>query len=126
MMLNVEANESNAKPYHMEGFINGNRIKTMIDTGSPVTNYAIDEIKKTMKRKNLPVREMVETERYVDFNGKLLQLMEYVFCELQVNNSYIKKARILFAKKGTKSNIGREWLSTLIYQVAPEQKGELR
>ena len=98
----------------------------MIDTGSPVTIYAIDEIKNTMKRENLPVREMVETERYVDFNGKPLQLMGYVFCELQINNSYKKNARILIAKKGTKSIIGREWLSTLKYQVASEQKWSLR
>ena len=124
MVLNVEGIENSAKPYYMEGFINGNRFKTMIDTGSPVTIYALDEIKKIMKRENLPIRELVETERYVDFNGKPLQLLGYVFCELMVNNSYIRRARILIAKKGTKSNIGREWLSTLKYQVAPEQKGE--
>ena len=98
--------------------------KTMIDTGSLVTIYALNEIKKIMKRENLPVRKMVENERYVDFNGKPLHLLGYVFCELQVNDSYVKKARILIAKKGTKSIIAREWLSTLNYQVAPEQKGE--
>ena len=125
MVLNVEGNDNNTKLYHMEGFISGNQFKTMIDTGSPVTIYALDEIKKIMKRENLPVRDMVESERYVDFNGKPLQLLGYVFCELQVNESYIKKARILIAKKGTKSIIGREWLSTLNYQVVPEQKGEL-
>ena len=124
MVLNIEGNDNNTKPYYMEGFINGNRFKTMIDTGSPVTIYALDEIKKIMKREKLPVREMVENERYVDFNGKPLHLLGYVFCELQVNDSYVKKARILIAKKGTKSIIGREWLSTLNYQVAPEQKGE--
>ena len=42
MVLNLEGNESNAKPYYMEGFLNGNRFKTMIDTSSPVTIYAID------------------------------------------------------------------------------------
>ena len=44
-----------------------------------------------MKRENSPVRETVEGERYVDFNGKTLQLMGYVFCELQVNDSYMKQ-----------------------------------
>ena len=43
-----------------------------------------------MKRENLPVREVVESERYVNFNGKQLQLLGYVFCELQVNDSYKK------------------------------------
>ena len=71
----------------------------MIDTGSPVTVYAVDDITKIMKRENLRVREVVEGERYVDFNGKRLQLVGFVFCELQVNDSYIKKERILMAKK---------------------------
>ena len=105
----------------MEGFINGNRFKAMIDTGSPVTIFALDDIKTIMKRDNLPVREIVKGERYVDFNGKPLQLLGYVFCELQVNDVYIKKARVLIAKNGTKPIIGREWLTTLKYK----QKGEL-
>ena len=66
---------------------------------------------------------MIENQRYVDFNRKPIKLLGYVFCELQVNDSYIKKARILIAKNGTKSIIGREWLSTLRYKLVPE--GEL-
>ena len=89
MVLNIEGNDNNTKPYYMEGFMNGNRFKTMINTGSPVTIYALDEIKKIMKRENLPIQEMVENERYVDFNGKPLRLLGYVFCELQVNDSYV-------------------------------------
>ena len=97
----------------------------MIDTGSPVTIFALDDIKTIMKRDNLPVREIVKGERYVDFNGKPLQLLGYVFCELQVNDVYIKKARVLIAKNGTKSIIGREWWTTLKYKFVPEHKGEL-
>ena len=125
MVLNVEGNVDKAEPFYMEGFINGSRFKAMIDTGSPVTIFALDDIKTIMKRDNLPVREIVKGERYVDFNGKPLQLLGYVFCELQVNDVYIKKARVLIAKKGTKSIIGREWLTTLKYKLLPEQKGEL-
>ena len=124
MVLNVEGSENDSKPFYMEGFINGNRFKTMIDTGSPVTIFGLDEIKSIMKRKELPVRKMIEGERYVDFNGKPLKLLGYVFCELQVNDSYIKKARILIARSGSKSIIGREWLTTLRYKLQP-QKGEL-
>ena len=124
MVLNVEGNESDSKPFYMEGFINGNRFKTMIDTGSPVTIFGLDEIKSMMKRKELPVRKMIEGERYVDFNGKPLKLLGNVFCELQVNDSYIKKARILIARSGSKSIIGREWLTTLRYKLQP-QKAEL-
>ena len=124
MVLNVEGDE-NAKPYYMEGFINGNKFKTMIDSGSPVTIFALDEIKQIMKRETLPVREMIEGEKYVDFNGKPSNLLGYVFCELQVGNQYIKKARILIAKKGTKSIVGREWLSTLRFRYSPVNEGEL-
>ena len=97
MVLNVEGGKNEAQPYYMEGFINGNQFKTMIDTGSPVTIFALDEIERIMKRENLSVRQMIEGERYVDFNGKLLQLLGYIFYELQVNDSYIRKARILIA-----------------------------
>ena len=98
MVLKVESESETAKPYYMEGFINGNKFKTMIDTGSPVTIFELDEIKQIMKREKLQVRPMIENGRYVDFNGKPVKLLGYVFCELQVNDSYTKKARILIAK----------------------------
>ena len=46
------------------------------------------------------------------------------FCELQVNDSYFRKARTLIGRSGTKSIIGREWLTTLRYKLQPE-KSEL-
>ena len=124
LVLNVDGQNENIKPYYMEGFINGNRFKTMIDSGSPVTIFALDEIKQIMQREKLQVRQMIKGERYVDFNGKSLNLLGYVFCELQVGDQYIKKARILVTKSYTKSIIGREWLSTLKYTIAPANKGE--
>ena len=107
-VLNVEGEEENSKPYFMEGFINGNRFKAMIDSGSPVTIFAIDELKRIMERETLQVRDLIKEEKYVDFNGKPLNLLGYVFCELQVGDSYIRKARVLVARKGYKSIIGRE------------------
>ena len=92
----------------MEGFINGNKFKAMVDTGSPVTNFELDELKQIMKSEKLQVRRMIENERYVDFNGKPLKLMEYVFCELRVNDSYVKNTRIRIANIGTKLIIGRK------------------
>ena len=84
-VLNVEGN-ANTKQYYMEGFIDGNKFKPMIDSGSPFTIFAIDETKQIMKRETLPVREMIEGERYVDFNGKPLNLLGYKNCELQVGD----------------------------------------
>ena len=93
----------------MEGIINGKKFKSMIDSGSPVTIFALDEIKHIMNRGTLPVREMIEGERYVDFNRKPINLLGFVFCELQVGDQYVNKAaRILVAKKGTNFIIGRE------------------
>ena len=67
---------------------------------------------------------MIEAERYVDFNGKPLKLLGYVFCELQVNESFVMKAKICLARNGTKSILGKEWQSTLRYKLVPE--GELK
>ena len=39
-----------------EGWINAFRFETIIDTGSPVTIFAVDKIKKVMCRKDLQVR----------------------------------------------------------------------
>ena len=60
----------------------------------------------------------------MDFNGKPLNLLGHVFCERQVSDSYVKKARVLVARKEYKSIIGREWLSTLRFSFTQE-KGEL-
>ena len=96
----------------------------MIDSGSPITTFALDEIKQIMQRDNLQVLQTIKGGRYVDFTGKPVNLLEYVFCELQVGNQYNKKARILVATSGTKSIIGRELLSTLKYIIAPANEGE--
>ena len=44
-----------------------------------------------MKRDNLKVRNMIKGEKYVDFNGKHLKLLGYVFCELQVRINTSKR-----------------------------------
>ena len=61
----------------------------MIDSSSPVTIFALDEIKQIMKRETLPVREMIDVKRYVDFDMKPINLLGYVFCELQVGDQYV-------------------------------------
>ena len=81
-VLKIEGENENTKPYFMEGFINGNRFEAMVDSGSPVTIFALDELKKIMKRDKLQVRNMIKGEKYVDSNGKQLNLLGYVFCEL--------------------------------------------
>ena len=89
LVLNVESEETQkTTPYYMEGWINGLHFKTMIDTDSPVTFFSVDEIKKIMRRKDLQVRRMVQGENYVVFNGKPINLLVYVFCQLQVGEKF--------------------------------------
>ena len=125
MVLNVDGDEMcSAAPYYMEGTINGNFFKTMIDTGSLDTIFAFNEIKEIIKRRELQVRRMIPGEKYVDFIGKPLELLGYKFCELRVGGNYIRKARILVAKKGVKSIVGRELLATLKYTLSQASGGE--
>ena len=66
MVLHVEGDEvCSTAPYYMDGTIFGNTFKTMLDTGSPVTIFAIDEMKEIMKRRQLQVRRMISGEKYV-------------------------------------------------------------
>ena len=83
-----------------------------------------DELKRITKRETLQVRDLIKEEEYEDFIGQPLNLLAYVLCELQVGDSYVKKARVLVARNRYKSIIGREWLSTLRHSFTQE-KSEL-
>ena len=97
---------------------------SMIDTDSPVTIFAVTEIMKIMHRKDFQVRRMIGGEKYVDFNGKPFNPLDYVFCLLQVGEKFFEKARILVANEGTKSIVRREWLSTLKFMMLQNSLGE--
>ena len=65
---------------------------------------------------------MPKDEEYVDFNKKKLNLLGYVFCQLEVGDSKLQKARILVAERGAKSLIGRDSLNAFNYKfVSPIQ-----
>ena len=104
----------------MSGKINGNPFITMMDSGSPVTIFEIGDTKRILKRKTLFIRQLPEDEEYVDFNK--LNLLGYVFCQLEVGESKLRKARILAAEREAKSLIGRDWLDAFNYKfVSPNQ-----
>ena len=122
IVLTIEGD--NKGQFTMKGKMNGNPFQTMVDSGSPVTIFAIDEIKQIMKRKILFIRELPEDEEYVDFNKRKLQLLGYIFCHLEVGDSKLNKARILIANKGAKSLIGRDWLNAFNYKFVSPTKDE--
>ena len=71
MVLNVESEaKQKTATYYLERWIKSVQLKTMIDTSSPVTIFAVDEIENIMGRKDPQIRRMVEGEKNADFKGK--------------------------------------------------------
>ena len=101
----------------MEGLMCGKKIQDIIDTGSPVSIFAVDELERIIGQNWVVVREMIDDGRYVDFNRRPLPLLGYMFVSIQVGKTKILKARVLVAKKGAKSIIGRGWLTALKYKI---------
>ena len=56
VVLTIEGDENGQ--FTKKEKINGNPFQTMVDSGSPVTIFPIDEIKEIMKRKTLFIREL--------------------------------------------------------------------
>ena len=90
MVMKIEADNESMKPYYMEGFINDQRFETMVDSISPVTIFALDEIKQIMKKRELQVRSMIVNEKYIDFNGRPLNLLGYIFVSYNKRSFYSK------------------------------------
>ena len=101
MVLQIEG--TGAKPFMMEGLMCGKEFKAIIYTGSPVSVFAIDELKKIIRKHWVVVREMIDHERfqYVEFNRRPLPKLGYMFVSVQVGKTRMSKARVLVAKKGS-------------------------
>ena len=66
------------------------------------------------------VREMIDNERYVDFNRRHLSILGCMFVSVQVGKSMMSKTRVLVAKKAnkqSKSIVRRDWFTTLKYKI---------
>ena len=116
---------SGSPPFMMKGRINRKKFCLMIDSGSPVTIISRDELQRILQYEVLFVRPLPEDEKYVDYNKQPVNLLGYIFCELEVGGKYIRKARILVARPGAKSIVGRDWLNYLQYAIEPKTKGKL-
>ena len=108
-------------PLMMKGKINRKKFCLMIDSGSPVTKINQKEVQKILQYEVLFVRALPKDEKYVDNNKKPVNLLGYI-CELEVGDEYIRKARILVARPGAKSIVGRDWLNYLQYRIEPKSK----
>ena len=121
----LQVDGTGVKPFEIEGLMCGNKFRVIIDPGSPVSIFAIDELRRIIGRQWVVVRDMIDDVRYVDFNRRPLPLLGYMFVSIQVGKTRMSKARVLVAKKGAKSIIGRDWLTALKYRTEPPiTKGE--
>ena len=75
-----------------------------------------------MKREKLQVRPMLEGERYVDFNGKPIQLLGYVFWRTAGERQLYPKSQNSNCPKWSKINHRQKTrLTTLRYKLDSEK-----
>ena len=87
--------------------------KAIIDTGSPVSIFTKKDLQKIVGERKVVIRDLIEGERYVDYNKKPLNLLGYQFVRLEVAGVTVSKARDLVAPNSGKSIVGRDWLVAL-------------
>ena len=101
----LQVNGAGEKPFMMEVLMCGKKFLAIIDTGSPVSIFAVDELERIIGKYWVVVREMIDAERYV------------VICvSIQVGKTEKLKAILL---------VGRYWLTALKYKIEqPMTQGE--
>ena len=105
----------------------GNFFKAILDTGSPVSIFTKRDLTKIFGKSKVVIRDMIDNERYVDYNKKPLDLLDYQFGCLEDAGVTVSKARVLVAPNSGKSVIGRDWLIALRYKISqPIERGECK
>ena len=79
----------------------------MVGSGSPVTIINYEELQNILQYETLFVRPLPEDGIYVDYNKGTVNLLRYIFWELEVGGKHIRKARTLVSRPGAKSIVGR-------------------
>ena len=64
----------------------------MIDSGSPITIFTGDDVRKLLKSDVIFAKPLPKNEEYVNFNGKLLNLIGFINLDVQVGKPTIKRA----------------------------------
>ena len=54
-----------------------------------------------------------------------MSLLGYIFCELEVGETYNRKARIFVTRPGEKSIVGRNWINYLQFSIEPKTKDKV-
>ena len=99
MVLHIGGNGQ--QPFIMKGKLNDQAFATMIDSGSPITIFTQDDLRYML------ARPLPQTEQYVDYNTKPLNLLGFMTADVKVGKITIKNARIVITRDGKRSLIGR-------------------
>ena len=68
LVLRVDGN--GCKPFFLEGTMCGNYFKAIIDTDSPASIFTKKDLQKIVGERKVVIRDMIEGERYMDYNKK--------------------------------------------------------
>ena len=115
MVLHIGGNGQ--QPFIMKGKINNQTFATMIDSGSPITIFTQDDLRKILKVDVIFARPLPKTEQYVDYNNKPLNLLGFMTADVKAGKGTIKNARIVITRAGKRSLIGRDWLNQLNFRM---------
>ena len=115
MVLHIGGNGQ--QPLIMKGKINIQAFAKMIDSGSPITIFTQDDLRKFLKVDVIFARPLPKTEQFVDYNNKPLNLLGFVTADVKVGKRTIKNARIVITRDGKRPLIDRDCLNQLNFRV---------
>ena len=119
MVLHVS--DAGNQPFVLKGKINKEPFNTMIDSGSPITIFTQEGLRRILKLDVIFARPVPKHEHNVDYNNKPLKLLGFITVDVQVGKKK-KNARILITRDGKRSLIGRDWLNQLNFRVGEVTK----
>ena len=102
----------------LKGKMSKQPFTTMIYSGSPIKIFTKEDVRNILKSDLGFTRPLSKKEQYVYYNGKTLNLLGIITVDVQVGKRNIKKARLVIARDGKRSLIGRDWLTQLNSHVA--------
>ena len=71
LVLQIDTN--GCKAFYMEGTMCGSYFKAIIDTVAPVSIFTKRDLKKIIDERKVVIRDMIDNERYVDYNQRSLE-----------------------------------------------------
>ena len=92
------------------------------DSGSPITIFTREDVRRILKSDLIFARPLPKNEEYCEYNEKPLNLLGFINVDDQVGKETIKKARMVIAREGKKSLVGRDWLTQLNFIQSSRSK----